>query len=172
MLWQVIAQISAPLNRDIKTRSKSRNRSRRHRSQRRQRNQRGGDYSGGYGNYSFTGPAGVSTGGVPFESRAANNEHCGWTLRPAPQLGGRRNRNRSRKPRGGCCCGLVQGGGGGGTGGHGFELNNSLGKVYASLPVGPCPATPVATQQAMSMDTKLLPPPGSPNTWAKLSPSM
>ncbi len=37
-------------------------------------------------------------------------------------------------------------GGGGGTGGYGFDFgNNELGKVYASLPVGPCPAQPVAT---------------------------
>jgi hypothetical protein len=103
------------------------------------RRQRGGNYTGGYGNYSFTGPAGVSAGGVPFDSRAADNGNCGWTLRPAPQLGGRKQR-----------------GGGGGTGGHGFELNNSLGKVYASLPVGPCPAAPVATQLGGASDHELL----------------
>jgi hypothetical protein len=122
------------------------------------RNQRGGSYTGGYGNYAFTGPAGVSAGGVPFESRAADNAHCGWDLRVAPQvtptgafssqMGGR----RSKKQRGGSCgCGSLQRGGkeqrggGGGSGGYGFQLDNTLGKVYASLPVGPCPATPVAT---------------------------
>lgn len=31
-------------------------------------------------------------------------------------------------------------GGGGGGGGYGFQLNNDLGKVYATLPVGPCPS--------------------------------
>lgn len=51
---------------------------------------------------------------------------------------------------------MIQAGGGGGTGGHGFELNNSLGKVYASLPVGPCPAAPVATQLGGASDHELL----------------
>jgi hypothetical protein len=35
-----------------------------------------------------------------------------------------------------------QRGGGGGGGGYGFQLNNDLGKVYANLPVGPCPSAP------------------------------
>lgn len=122
------------------------------------KSQRGGDYTGGYGNYAFTGPAGVSAGGVPFESRAADNAHCGWSLRPAPhvtavgaagQMGGGRRRSRSQKG-GGCgCMGPVpmQFGGGGGTGGYSFDFgNNALGKVYAALPSGPCPATPHATQ--------------------------
>jgi len=65
-------------------------------------------------------------------------------------------------------------GGGGGTGGYGFELTNELGKVYTSLPVGPCPAQPVATplpSQAGGMApigeggaiaaSSVVPPPGS-----------
>ena len=112
----------------------------------RSRKQRGGDY-GSYGNFAFTGPAGVSAGGVPFESRAADNAHCGWNYRVAPQLGGRRSR-RSRKQRGGSCgCnGLMQFGGGSGNGGFGVGLSNQLGKVYDHLSVGACPPTPRATQ--------------------------
>ena len=125
--------------------------------------QRGGSqYTGGYGNYSYTGPAGVAAGGVPFESRAANNEHCGWNYRPAPQLGGRRKRKQKG---GGCGCGAglqyggsrKQLGGGGGTGGYSFDFgNNALGKVYAALPVGSCPATPVANQLGGASDHELL----------------
>ena len=130
----------------------------------RTRKQRGGQYTGGYGNYGYTGPAGVAAGGVPFESRAATNAHCGWDLRHAPavtptgawgQTGGRRGRSqrKNRKQRGGGCgCGLPQlggrrgqRGGGGGTGGYSFDFgNNALGKVYAALPTGSCPPTPVA----------------------------
>jgi hypothetical protein len=125
----------------------------RSKAQRRSRNQRGGgDYTGGYGNYAFTGPAGVSAGGVPFESRAADNSHCGWTLRTPPDVspvGAFHSQNQmggTRKQRGGGGCGCNQRGGGGGTGGYSFDFgNNALGKVYASLPVGPCPPTPVAT---------------------------
>jgi hypothetical protein len=47
-------------------------------------------------------------------------------------VGGSRYR-KSRK-------GRKQRGGGGGGGGYGFQLNNDLGKVYAALPVGPCPS--------------------------------
>jgi len=123
-------------------------RNRRNRSQRQR--QKGGmsPYGGGYGAYSYTGPAGVSAGGVPFESRAADNYNCGWTYRPAPQLGGRLSRKqRSKRQRGGGCgCGLAQRGGGGGTGGYSYVLDNSLGKVYDHLSVGACPATPVANQ--------------------------
>jgi hypothetical protein len=158
---------------------------------RRSRTQRGGSsaYTGGYGNYSYTGPAGVAAGGVPFESRAANNEHCGWdNYRHPPQLGGFRRQNG-----GGCGCGgglqwggrsrkrggsrrqnggfrrqnggsrrqnggfRRQNGGGGGTGGYGFDFgNNALGKVYASLPVGACPPTPVANQLGGASDHELL----------------
>lgn len=143
---------------------------------RRSRKQRGGSsaYTGGYGNYSYTGPAGVAAGGVPFESRAANNEHCGWdNYRHPPQLGGSRRQNG-----GGCGCGgglqfggrsrrrrqrqrggsrSHQRGGGGGTGGYGFDFgNNALGKVYASLPVGACPPTPVANQLGGASDHELL----------------
>jgi hypothetical protein len=88
------------------------------------------------------------------------------------QFGGRRLRRRSQKQRGGGCgscgsfppaiqqggggCGVVyppatqrggvvtQKGGGSGNGGFGFQLDNTLGKVYHSLPVGPCPPVPVA----------------------------
>jgi len=119
---------------------------RRSRSRSRSRRQRGGDY-GSYGNFAFTGPAGVSAGGVPFESRAADNAHCGWHGRVAPQLGGRRSQ-RSRKQRGGSCgCnGLMQFGGGSATGGFSPVMNNFNGKVYDYLSVGACPPTPRATQ--------------------------
>ena len=104
------------------------------RNNRRSRKQRGGGDS--YGMYGYTGPAGVSAGGVPFESRAADNSHCGWNYRAAPQLGGR----RSRKQRGGSCScnSRMQLGGGSGNGGYGVELSNQLGKVYDHLQVGPC----------------------------------
>jgi hypothetical protein len=111
----------------------------------RSRKQRGGDY-GSYGNFAFTGPAGVSAGGVPFESRAADNAHCGWHGRVAPQLGGRR-KSKSKQRGGSCGCnGLMQFGGGSGNGGFGFGLSNQLGKVYDHLSVGACPPTPHATQ--------------------------
>jgi len=130
--------------------------------------QRGGShYTGGYSNYAFTGPAAISAGGVPFESRGATNDNCGWNYRAAPQLGGRRS--RSRQQGGGCGCtgGLQFGGrsrklrrqlgGGGGTGGYSFDFgNNALGKVYAALPVGPCPAAPVANQLGGASDHELL----------------
>lgn len=143
-------------------RTRKQHRRSRSKSRSNRRSQKGGSYTGGYGNYAFTGPAGVSAGGVPFESRAADNAHCGWNLRFPPEVsptgafhsqkGGRR-RSLRRKQRGGSCgCGALQRGGkkqfggGGGTGGYSFDFgNNALGKVYASLPVGPCPATPVAT---------------------------
>jgi len=107
----------------------------------RRRNQRGGD---GYAAYTFNGPAGISAGGVPFDSRAASNYNCGWDLRHAPTV-------REVGPmRGGGSCGCDsprrQSGGGGGSGGHGFIFNNELtGKLYPETMVYPCPATPVAT---------------------------
>ena len=103
--------------------------------QTRRNRQRGGS------TYAYTGPAGVSAGGVPFESRGAIDVHCIGDYRTPPQLGGR------RKQRGGSCgCGR-QLGGGGGSGGYGFDFgNNVLGKVYAALPVGACPAAPRANQ--------------------------
>ena len=85
---------------------------------RRTKKQRGG--GGGYGNFAFTGPAGVSAGGVPFESRAADNAHCAAPalLRPVPPLGGACN-----------SCG-AQRGGGGGTGGFCLAFgNNAVGQV-------------------------------------------
>jgi len=136
-----------PLNREMVKRTVRRTR---------KQKQRGGSYTGGYGNYAFTGPAGVSAGGVPFESRAAFNGNCGWDLRTAPhvspvgafhgQKGGKRSRKNKKQRGGSCGCGSLQRGGGGGTGGYSFDFgNNALGKVYAALPTGPCPATPVAT---------------------------
>lgn len=88
----------------------------------------------------------VTSGGVNLATVSQIDPHCGWTLRPPPQLGGRRRTQRG----GGCGCGSVssssrmvggssQRGGGAGTGGHSFSLTNELGKVYASLPVGACP---------------------------------
>ena len=123
--------------------------------QRRSRKQKGGSYTGGYGAYSYTGPAFVSAAHVPVESHAASNYNCGWTLRSppivtmqgaAPQLGGSRRKTKSQRG-GGCGCGLQRGGGGG-TGGYGFDItNNSLGPGnYVSLTRGPCPPPPVARQ--------------------------
>jgi len=127
------------------------------------RKQRGGS---GYGAYSFTGPAFVTPGGVQVESRAASDYNCGWDLRQPPvvratgaMMGGSRKQRgggcgcgsrqaggrRSRKQSGRKQSGRKQRGGGGGTGGYGFNLDNSLGKVYDSLSIGPCPATPVAS---------------------------
>lgn len=137
---------------------------RRRHSQRR-RTQRGG----GDGYFSINMGAPLSTAsGAPLESRAPVS-FCGWDNgRVAPainptmmsQFGGRRR--RSRKQRGGACgggcgapmqtggggCGVVyppatQKGGGSGNGGFGFQLDNTLGKVYHSLSVGACPPAPV-----------------------------
>jgi len=54
---------------------------------------------------------------------------------PALAGGARRKSRKARRSR-------RQRGGGGGGGGYGFQLNNDLGKVYANLPVGPCPSAP------------------------------
>jgi len=120
------------------------------------RKQRGGSspYTGGYGNYGYTGPAGVAAGGVPFDSRTINNGNCGWDLRVAPQVvptgvytGGRRSRTRKQKG-GSCGCGVRnQMGGGSGNGGHMNVFNNDLiGKLYPIQANYACPATaPVAT---------------------------
>jgi hypothetical protein len=104
---------------------------------RRHRGRRRGQKGGGF---AFDSVAGVSTGGVPFESRTAY-DHCydAAALRPAPQIGG------------GCGCmasppysAQAQRGGASGTGGHGFTFNNAeFGKVYAELPRGPCPPSQV-----------------------------
>lgn len=69
--------------------------------------------------YAYTGTAGVSAGGVPYESRVSINDHC-------------------MSQRGGSCgCGQRQMGG---SGGYSFDFgNNALGKVYAALPTGACP---------------------------------
>jgi len=99
--------------------------------QTRRNRQRGGS------TYAYTGPAGVSAGGVPYDSRGAIDVHCSGDYRAPPQLGGR------RKQRGGFCgCGRQLGGGS-----YGFDFgNNVLGKVYAALPVGACPSPPRANQ--------------------------
>jgi len=140
-------------------------RSHKRRSHRRRRTQRGG----GDGYFSINMGAPLSTAaGAPLESRAPVS-FCGWDNgRVAPainptmmsQFGGRR---RSRRQRGGACnggcgsmppmqtgggCGVVyppatQKGGGSGNGGFGFQLDNTLGKVYHSLSVGACPPAPV-----------------------------
>jgi hypothetical protein len=61
----------------------------------------------------------------------------------------------------------IQAGGGGGTGGYGFELTNDLGKVYTTLPVGHCPATPVATPlRGGATDLELLGPISYPSGYA------
>jgi hypothetical protein len=136
-----------------------RNRSQK-RSQRRQRNQqRQQQRQQGGATYSVNAVAPIQTAsGVPLAVNLQDNTYCSWgDYRPAPHIGGRRRSQRSqrrqnqrsqRQQRGGCGCGagLPMAGGGGGTGGYGFDFgNNELGKVYASLPVGPCPAQPVAT---------------------------
>ena len=111
----------------------------------------GGDAAHGY-----TGPAGIAAAGVPFESRGASYSQCGDLRGAGPditsmktvQFGGRRSRSRSRTQRGGSCGCMAwpptqgQKGGGGGTGGYGFTLDNSLGKVYADVARAPCPPAP------------------------------
>lgn len=103
--------------------------------------------------YSYTGPAGVAAGGVPYESRASSDAHCA-----PPQRGGlkRSKRSKSKKQFGGACgCGRQMGGGGG-NGGYSFDFgNNALGKVYAALPVGACPSRPVANQLGGASDQQL-----------------
>ncbi len=80
----------------------------------------------GGGGFGYASVAGVAAGGVPFESRTAY-DHCYGDMRTAPAV----------TPAGA----MLQSGGGSATGGYGFELNNSLGKVYADLPKGPCMVT-------------------------------
>jgi hypothetical protein len=106
--------------------------------------------------YSYTGPAGVAAGGVPYDSRTSTDVHCGWTHRTPPQLGGKRKSRKQQKQQkqkkqagGACGCGR-QIGGGGGNGGYSFDFgNNALGKVYAALPVGAC--KPFANQLGGSL---------------------
>lgn len=82
----------------------------------------------------------VTSGGVNLATVSQIDPHCGWTLRPPPQLGGRRLTQRGGSGNGTSrMVGGAQRGGGAGTGGHSFSLTNELGKVYASLPVGACP---------------------------------
>ncbi len=80
-------------------------------------------HGGGWG---YNAVAGVAAGGVPFEGRAAY-DHCYGDMRAAPAV----------TPMGA----MLQSGGGSATGGYGFQLDNSLGKVYADLPKGPCMVT-------------------------------
>jgi hypothetical protein len=94
-------------------------------TQRRQRSQRGGSPS-----YAYTGPAGISAGGVPYESRAGNDGNCEQSFRPAPQAGG------------GCGCNAPQSlmrGGGGGSGGYGFNMDTPS-KLYPEVRAGVCPS--------------------------------
>jgi hypothetical protein len=113
---------------------------------------------GGDGAYGFTGVDSMSAAKTPLDTRGASYTQCGWDARVAPdvtgfktvQFGGRRRRQYSRKQRGGGCGCMaqppMQRGGGGGTGGFSFGLDNSLGKVYSSLPVGACPPAPRESQ--------------------------
>jgi hypothetical protein len=103
--------------------------------------------------YSYTGPAGVAAGGVPYESRASSDAHCA-----PPQRGGLKSKKSKRKTKkqfgGACGCGRQMGGGG--NGGYSFDFgNNALGKVYAALPVGACPSRPVANQLGGASDQQL-----------------
>jgi hypothetical protein len=50
----------------------------------------------------------------------------------------RKTASRRSQKGGACGCMGLQRGGGSGTGGFTFDLNNSLGKVYADLPRGSC----------------------------------
>jgi hypothetical protein len=102
------------------------------RTRRNKRRQRGGAWG-------YDSVAAVTTGGVPLESRTAY-DHCYGDMRTAPAV-----TPAGPMQAGGACnsCGFQQMGGrqvGGGsaTGGYGFALNNTLGKVYADLPKGAC----------------------------------
>lgn len=120
-------------------------RSRKMRTRQTRRKHRGG------GTYSYTGPAGVAAGGVPFESRVSVDDHCSWGYRQPPQRGGRLRGGRLRG--GSCGCGRQIGGS---NGGYGFDFgNNALGKVYSALPVGACPPAPVARQLGGASDHEL-----------------
>jgi hypothetical protein len=100
----------------------------------RHRRQRGGAYG-------YTAPAFSTTGGVNVENRSSY-DHCYADMRDAPAV-----TPAGAMQMGGACnsCGFQQMGGarqqvGGGsaTGGYGFQLDNSMGKVYADLPKGAC----------------------------------
>jgi hypothetical protein len=99
----------------------TRHRRRHRRRQTRKQNQRGGSVS-----YGYTGPAFSGPGGVPVESRTADDIYTNPVQRPVQW--------------GGCGCGLQHAM----TGGHrpyGFDLtDNSLGKTYSSLTTLPCSA--------------------------------
>ena len=108
-------------------RSRKMKRSTRRKVRRTGRKQRGGAY--GYTASAFSTP-----GGVAVENRASY-DHCYGDMRPAPAV-----TPTGAMQAGGACntCGFPQVGGGSATGGYGFQLDNSLGKVYADLPKGPC----------------------------------
>jgi hypothetical protein len=157
-------QILSPKQRMVKTRRTRRSRA--SRASRRFRRQSGG----GDAAYGFTGSAGLSAGGVPFETRGASYTQCGWDVRPAPpdvtafkttQFGGSRKRRASRRSRsltrasrrfrqqkqkGGACGCMAAPPMQSGGAAFGFNLNNDNGKVYSSLEMIPCPPTPRASQ--------------------------
>jgi hypothetical protein len=92
------------------------------------------------GAYGYSAPAFSTPGGVEIENRAGY-DHCYGDMRAAPVVtAAGAMRGGARQQVGGACggCGLQQVGGGSATGGYGFQLDNSLGKVYAGLPIGPC----------------------------------
>jgi hypothetical protein len=145
-------------------RSRKSRKSRKSHTRKTHRKQRGG----GDGYFATNEAAPIPTAsGAPLEAHTPVS-FCGWDNgRVAPainptmmsQFGGR----RSQKQKGGACnggcgtpmqtgggsCGVVyppqvqKGGSGSGNGGFGFVLDNSLGKVYHTLNVGPCPPVPV-----------------------------
>jgi hypothetical protein len=90
------------------------------------------------GAYGYTASAFSTPGGVAVENRASY-DHCYGDMRAAPAV----TPTGAMLQSGGACggCGLQQVGGGSATGGYGFQLDNSLGKVYAELPKGACPQT-------------------------------
>jgi hypothetical protein len=102
----------------------------RRKSQRKSKSQRGG----GWG---YTGPAFTTALGVPLEARTFVSD-CLPRRDAAPM-------DMAVQQQGGACGCMAQppmvkqNGGGGGTGGYGFVLDNSMGKVYDSLSVGACP---------------------------------
>jgi len=100
----------------------------RSKTQRRSKKQRGG----GDGAYGFHGAA-FMTDGVPYATRDAWYNQCGWDLRQAPKIGG------------GCACAgaPLRGGGGAGTGGYSPILTSNLAIGYpVGYAVAPCPPAP------------------------------
>lgn len=121
--------------------------------------QRGGS-AGNDGAYGYTGPAFMTAGGVPLESRTPYS-HEGDFRGAGPdiaayktvQFGGRKGSRKGRKGRGrktqrGGGCGCMawpatrqQSGGGSGSGGFAVNVaDNSMLKMYSSVDRYPCPA--------------------------------